>query len=108
METYNMDLLQALVNYTNENSDMGLNNWQYVAKTFCYYGRHLKIHWKEWFSELQIGNCNETTFNFHMLPSKTLVSRNEKSASSYNRNNKTLTILAWSNEAQTQPCKEYT
>jgi hypothetical protein len=45
----------------------------------------------------QLYNCDETSLNFKMLPSKTFASREEKSAPGYKRSKERVTILACCN-----------
>uniref|UniRef100_K7FY89 HTH CENPB-type domain-containing protein n=1 Tax=Pelodiscus sinensis TaxID=13735 RepID=K7FY89_PELSI len=51
----------------------------------------------EGLSSEQIYNCDETSLNYKMMPSKTLASRAEASASGYKRSKERVTILACSN-----------
>ena len=55
----------------------------------------------EGYTRDQIYNCDETGLNLKMMPSKTLVSREEAAAPGYKKNKERVTILACSNASGT-------
>ncbi|XP_024875302.1 jerky protein homolog-like [Temnothorax curvispinosus] len=56
-----------------------------------------KLVAEEGYTKDQIYNCDETGLNYKMMPSKTLISRDEAAAPGYKKNKDRCTILACSN-----------